>query len=93
MRKWEKSNINNLSFPFKKLEEKRRKSHTFEKQGNKKVKKQWNIKQNVEKKSMKPKSSVKNIDKVDKALKEKKYKSSVSIIKEKISLQILRSQG
>lgn len=42
---------------------------------------------------MKPKSSVKNIAKVDKALKEKRYKSSVSIIKEKVSLQILQRQG
>lgn len=38
---------------------------------------------------MKPKFSVKKVDKVDKALKEKRHKSLVSIIKEKISLQIL----
>ena len=41
---------------------------------------------------MKPKSSVKKVDKVDKALKEKRHKSLASIIKEKISLQILQSQ-
>lgn len=54
MRKWEKSNINNLSFPFKKLEEKRRKSHTFENKEIIKVKNQWNKKHNRD--STKPKT-------------------------------------
>lgn len=56
MRKWEKFNTNNLSFPFKKLEEKGRKSHTFENKEIIKVKKSMKHKKyNIEKNQLETK--------------------------------------